>query len=364
MKASTLFGLTIASMMGLAVVVGAKYMGYFETATPSDSKKSDLPEILVASRNLFRGVSPSSNDVKVLKLSEAEREYYNRYKDKLLPAVPSAVEHRIAAQNVPAGQPLTEDLFEKIGIPESVTDRIEPGMRTVSLVVPRERAGGGLLQIGERVDVLMTSSICSEPQCGAPFTATAPIARNLKIVVKRDNLWKVMAGVPKDEPVSFILQTNPYRAALIEYAKMKGLLTLVPAAPGMMMKDKEPPMSDPDSREYRDEEKRVAQFMNNENIVSDNDFERIFNLRLLAVPAPNPAARVELMVGTRVESDATVRGNFVIARNQRTKAADAAHDTNDTPTYATYRFSMPNGSSFGGAPPPGCATCGKNNTKG
>lgn len=363
MKASTLFGLTLASMMGLAVVVGAKYVGYFDTAPAAETKKTELPEILVSTRNLFRGVTPSSKDVRVRKLTDAEREFYSRYKDKLLPAVPSAVELRVAAQNVPAGQPLTEDMFEKIGIPESVTERLDPGMRTVSLVLPKERAGGGLLQVGERVDILMTSTVCSEPQCGSPFAATASIARNLKIVVKRDNLWKVMAGVPEEKPVSFIIQANPYRAALIEYAKMKGVLTLVPAAPGMMMKDKEPPMSDPDSREYRDEEKRVAQFMNNEQIVTDGDLERIFNLRLLAVPVPSGSTRVEMMVGTRIEAHAVIKGANV-ARVQRTAAnADVASDASESPTYASYRFSMPDGSSLGGAPPPGCTTCGKNNTK-
>jgi Flp pilus assembly protein CpaB len=363
MKASTLFGLTLASMMGLAVVVGAKYVGYFDNAPLVEPRKSDLPEILVSSRNIFRGVTPSAKDVKVRKLTESERDYYARYKDKLLPPVPSAVELRIAAQSIPAGQPLTDDMFEKVGIPESVTERLDPGMRTVSLVVPKERAGGGLLQVGERVDILMTSAVCSEPRCGSPFTATATIARNLKIVVKRDNLWKVMAGVPEEKPVSLILQANPYRAALLEYAKMKGVITIVPAAPGMMMKDKEPPMSDPDSREYRDEEKRVAQFMNNEQIVTDADLERIFNLRLLAVPAPTASSRVEMMVGTRIEAHAVIKGKNVARVQRNASNADVASDAeSESPTYASYRFSMPDGSSFGG--PAGCATCGKNNTKG
>lgn len=367
MKASTLFGLTLASLVGLGVVVGAKYLGYFDNSPPPEVKKTKSDaQILVAGKNLFKGTAPFSADVKVRPVTEEELDFYQKNKDKLLAPVASAVEGRVLAKNVAAGQPLYDDHFEPQAFPEAVTDRLDPGMRSVGLVLPRERAGGGLIRVGERVDVLLTSIVetdtsgCKDCVAKSPFNATAAIARNLKVIIKRDNLWTVMQPVPQDKPVSFILQANPYRAALIEFCKSKGLITLVPSAAPLMGKtDKEPPMSDPDNREYREEDKRVAEFVNNEHIISDNDLERIFNLqRVIATQEPPVSqTRVEMMVGTRVEAIAKVEGGAVTARVRR-----GPGNTDLTPASlgplpgsmrpAGFLFHNPDN-------PVGCKTCGQ-----
>jgi Flp pilus assembly protein CpaB len=365
MRASTLFGLTIAALLGLGVVVGAKYMGYFDTGAPAEAKKKESGyQMLIAAKNLFKGTAPGLTDVKAVPVTDAELDFYQKNKDKLLAPLPGAVAGRVLARNVAAGQPLVEDFFEPQAFPEAVSERLDPGMRSVSLVLPRERAAGGLIRTGERVDVLLTSMVqgggpADCPTCAAPiaFSASAAIARNLKVVVKRDNLWTVMQPVPQDKPVSFILQANPYRAALIEYAKSKGLVTLVPAALPAMGKDKEPPLNDPDSREYRDEDKRVAEFVNNEHIISDNDLERIFNLKLL--PAPTPPVRVEMLSGAKFRDTATFQGEFHQTEApglRRTKLMPVSVG----PDSLGYRFSMPDSKILQAAQAgKDCPTCGK-----
>jgi hypothetical protein len=112
------------------------------------------------------------------------------------------------------------------------------------------------------------------------------------VIVKRNNLWTVMAPNPEGQDVHFTLQTNPYRAAVIEYAKWKGLLTLMPAPPGTNppgSREKAPGVpgfADPTSEEYRLEDERVDQMLRNELVVGGADLERIFKLKPMKVPPP------------------------------------------------------------------------------
>jgi Flp pilus assembly protein CpaB len=300
MRASSLFGLTLAALLGLGAVLVAKYRGYFDEEVTPETKEA-VYKVLVAKRPLFKGVVLSSNDVEVRTLVNGERAYYEKYKkdDKLLPPLVHAVDYRVLVKNVGAGQILIEDYFEPTAFPDGVSERLEPGMSSVHLTLPRDRAAGGVLRVGEYVDVLLTTAI-TPPNKGKPFAASARIARGLKIVVKRDNLWTVMKADSESKPALFTLQANPYRAALVEYSKLKGLITLVPAASTMLARDEREPMNDPDSREYRDEEKRISEYLNNERSVNDLDLERIFNLRatMMQTAEPPPIA-VEIMTGTK-----------------------------------------------------------------
>lgn len=300
MRASSLFGMTLAALLGLGAVVGAKFMGYFGEEPVPETKEAVI-KVLVARKPLFKGVVLSSADVEVRNMVNGEFANYRKHKEagSLLPPLPHAVDYRVLARNVGANQILIEDYFEPTAFPEGVTERLEPGMSSVHLTLPRDRASGGVLRVGEHVDVLLTTAI-TPPLKGKAFAASARIARNLKIVVKRDNLWTVMKADPETKPALFTLQANPYRAALIEYSKLKGLITLVPAAASMLTKDEREPMNDPDSREYRDEEKRVSEYLNNERSVNDQDLERIFNLRAMMPQTPEPPPlQVEMMTGTK-----------------------------------------------------------------
>ena len=304
MKASTLFGLTFALLMGLGVVVAARVTGFLDTKpTVVEEKKTNGLPMLIAARNLFRGVAALEFDAKVRPMTEQDHAMYDKYRDKMLAPIPSAVEYRVLKVNVPAGVPLMEDMFEPQALPDGVSIRLAPGMRAVNVVLDRPRVAGGLAQKGEFVDVLLTATIRQNGGLSrdtapmAPFTASAIIARKLKIVAKRDTLYTLNVGNPADKPMSFTLEANPYRSALIEYAKSRGYLTLELLAPTNLANEREP-MVDPDSKEYRDEDKRVREFMNNEHTITDADLERIFNLRTRPMPIqPIAATLPQMMIG-------------------------------------------------------------------
>ena len=90
MRASTLFALTVAVLIGLGVAVAARMSGYFNPA-PKDAPVTQVkkPEILilVASRNLFAGDLINSADVRVrpLKAEEAEHEARRGDRELLVP---------------------------------------------------------------------------------------------------------------------------------------------------------------------------------------------------------------------------------------------------------------------------------------
>lgn len=281
MRPSTLFGLAGALFLFLIVFVGAKYSGFFDS--PAAAKETPI-QVLVAKSNLFEGTTTTSNDVMVRALNQDELDFYQRNKDKFMPATVAAAHMRILARSVPANEPLLKEYFLDQTIPDTVSQRLAPGMRAVNVVVPTERAAGGTLRLGERVDVLLTTNI-SVGESGTA-SGTAPIARNLKVVVKRDNLWTMMAPVDRTRPVTFTLEANPYRAALIEFAKHRGMLTLVPAASAGAPRTTSKSFSDPDSKEYRDEDERVRGIISGEVTVGDGDLERIFNLKSLAGRVP------------------------------------------------------------------------------
>jgi Flp pilus assembly protein CpaB len=342
MKASTLFGITFGLLVSLGVVGAAKYAGIFEPRVV-EKKSGNGIQILVATRNLLRGTTSVPGDTKLRPLMDSERETFERIKDKLMPPLPSAAEYRVLAKSVAAGQPILEEYFEPASLPEPVTARLDPGMRSASLVLPRERAAGGLIRVGERVDILLTTvarpGACKNCPPATPSTVTATIARDLKVIVKRDNLYTMMAPVPQDKPASYIVQANPYRAALIEFAKNKGILTMVPAAVPAAG-TAQPTNSE--SREYRDEDKRVRDYLANDHIISDADLQRIFNLQPRLVPTPEPQlTRVEIMIGNRFEGTLVVDERNATTVLQKRGAANGATMTAAEPEETGFTFCAP-----------------------
>jgi hypothetical protein len=110
------------------------------------------------------------------------------------------------------------------------------------------------------------------------------------------------------------------------------LITLIPAASAMLAKDDREPMNDPDSREYRDEEKRVSEYLNNERAVNDQDLERIFNLKaMMPQTAEPPPLQVELMTGTKFREPITF-GSGARGAKDTPKAGGAAPKTSPVST--------------------------------
>lgn len=291
MKASTMFAITIAVLLGLGVVAVAKYAGLFTTKTPPPPVAKEPTKVLVAARNLFEGLTITPADVRVRDLKPEEEAQYNSHKDKYLPPLIEAGALRILARNVEADSPILKEYLQDSGLPDPLNRRLSsPMMRAVNVSLPPEQVAGGLIQVNERVDVFLTTRISVGTKVENSVTQTAPIARSLKVIAKRNILWMTNLPTQQNRPIDYTLEANPYRAALIEFAKSKGDLTLLPTSapqePAVQASRVvvSPTQSDPTSKEYAEEDKRIAEFLNGERIIGEADLVRIFGLKPLLPP--------------------------------------------------------------------------------
>jgi Flp pilus assembly protein CpaB len=310
MKASTLFALTIALVLGLGAAAGAKYFGIFNKTTAAETpqpKPEPPPMILVAGTNLFKGIALTEKDVRLRAARPEEIDDLRINKGKYLPAVTSAINLRVPKENITADTPIRLDHLEPQDY-DNLEKRLEPYMRAVNVQVAKWRSGGGALQLGDRVDVWLLTEVHTSDG-GAKTLRSACLARDCKIIMKRDLLFTVLKTDPDDEPISFTLQANPYRAALIHYAQEKGLITLEPRPkPRAAMLPIAPTASRPnfsidDSKEYRDENQRVEAIDNGELSVSDIDLVRVFGLPELVRPTVTPPVRVTTIRGVNYSGE-------------------------------------------------------------
>lgn len=302
MRASTMFALVVAVLIGLGVTAAAKYAGLFDKPAAPEVKEEEI-KVLVAASNLFENTMITANDVRLRALNKSEVEAYKKNEGRYLPAQPSAANFRVLARSVEADQPLLKEHFQDLTVAQSVTERLAAGMRAVDLALPKDRAAGGMLRVGERADVLLTATITTGEKGEYSTTRSAVIARDLKVITKRNNLWQVMQSDPDNKLISYQLEANPYRAALIEFAKQRGTISLVPTpsvetrAPVISTPGAAQSFADSRSKEYRDEDVRVAALNNGELTVGDNDLERIFDVKPVASAAIRPPHRVEMVGG-------------------------------------------------------------------
>lgn len=305
MRASTLFALIVAVLLGLGVAVGAKASGLLSRGEP----KKDVPSpmVLSAAVNIFEGTCLQANDVRLRPMRPDEADAYK--KGELLPALTQAAVRRFAKVNIPADTALRKDFLEDMTAPPNIKDRLAPGMNAVNVAVPKAHCAGGMINVGDWVNVQLVTNL-DTPE-GQSTTAAAIIARAVRVVAKRNSLWPVLQPLAHDAPVNFTLETNPYRAALIEFAKQKGQLVLMPLSEaerrGLEARRNDlfqgagvvqASYSNPDSPEYRDEDARVAAYNQGAYAISDADLMRIFNLKIEPPVEPTPMT-IEVWSGVR-----------------------------------------------------------------
>jgi Flp pilus assembly protein CpaB len=373
MRASSFLALSVALLMGLGAAAGAKYMGFFEkpanaVTVPVAAEKAPAIQVLVAGTNLFKGITLAGTEVRVRELRKDEEADYLANKKDYLPSTVNAVNMRVLADNIAADTPLKVKHFEtqEIG---SIGGRMDPYMRAVNVSLPKNKAVGGLLQVGERVDVLLTSKI-ADGSGAQPFVRTTTIARDVKIIAKRDLLAVVLQANDPEKPVSFTLQANPYRAALIDFAQNSGALTLVPRPKpkGMMMMDPNPPkdgmpnFADPDSKEYRDENDRVAQIERGEYSMGSADLVRVFNLPEIVQPMPMQTSQPPSIKVTNING-VKVKGTQVFGEVASAPKGESKAEPRRAYSFYELKAAIPKAANNGngGAAEAECTSCGKGN---
>lgn len=314
MRASTLFALTAAVLVGLGVAVAAKVGGLF--SRPTEAARRPETQVLVAGRNLFAGDTIDATGVRVRALKEGEAEAYSKNKDHYLPPVQAAAALRVAKTNIEADTPITRDMLKEMAKPQPINERLLPDMRAVNLTLSKERSAGGLVQVGEWVEVLLTSQI--DGGDSLKTTRTAVVAPKVRVIAKRDSLWPVFAPLPAGKPVDYTLEVNAYQAALIEFSRLRGVLSLTPL-PQAEQKKLEASRAErlaarnagSTIRTYlaaglpEDEVKLIQAVEQGNRVISENDLVKLFDLKVEkeSNEPPPVTMRVERFIGTkRVES--------------------------------------------------------------
>jgi Flp pilus assembly protein CpaB len=313
MRASTLFVVTVAILIGLGLAIAAKVSGIFNppvAPAPVVVKKPEV-NVLVANRPVFAGDLMDPAWVRVRPMTAEEMTHYEEHKDQYLPPLPQSVALRVAQKTLETDQPILRDCIRELAKPDCVSQRLLSNMRAVNVSLPKDHSDGGLIQVGEWVDVLLTTTV--EVNGKQASTRTAPVANKLRVIAKRNALWPIFAPLPDDKLVHFTLETNPYRAALIEFSKDKGNLSFaaVSAAEQRELEERRtawlqvkaggraPTFSIDDSAEYRDEDARVDAINRGELSINTGDLVRIFGIQPPPTPEPpKPLTTIQRFSGT------------------------------------------------------------------
>ncbi len=312
MRGSLLAVVAIALITGLAVVAAVRYSGLLNPppvveVSPPPTPPAPAPppppppRVLIPVRLVYVGDTIYPADVRARPIRPEEKEEFEKNKDAYLQPVPEVAYFRFPARDLLPDQPLRKtDLLEPKK-PEALNIRLFPGTRAVGVAIPKERSVGGLIQVGDWVDVHLNTEI-SRTDNPTPIPYTGLLVPHALVVAKRDTLFSVYAGLPPGEPVPFTLATNPYRAALIEYGLTIGTLSLVPVAADekkRLDKLKEEALTSqesnlavtfaaPGSPDYAEETSRIKAYSEGSLAIGNDDLARVLRLKPIPLPEPPP----------------------------------------------------------------------------
>jgi pilus assembly protein CpaB len=142
--------------------------------------------------------------------------------------VPSQANGDIALISIPAGSTVTQS---KIGQPSEVglTERLKPGMRALSIPVDRVKAISGLLEPGDRVDVLASPARAADSQ---PKAVT--IIRGAIVLAINDAIDAVGGASPSPQSANLVTVTlgiSAQQADLLTMADLNATLRLALRSP-------------------------------------------------------------------------------------------------------------------------------------
>lgn len=363
MRPSTIFILTVAILLGVAAVIAAKVTGLYGQKVETVAKPPET-QILVAAKNLFADDMIDQTGVRLRGLREDERADYEKNKEQYLPAVLQAAVLRVAKVNIEADKPILRSALHEMAKPEPLNARLLPQMRAVNVALMKDQSAGGLVQVGEWVDVLLTSNV--DLADGTTSTKTANIASKVRVIAKRNVLWSLFTNLKEDKPVQYTLEASPYRVALIEYGKKRGQLSIAPL-PLSEQKELEQrrnqalanpddavtlvSFEDPRTPAYQIEANRVDAFAKGEMAVGDTDLVRIFGIDT-SRSTPVPPIKIESYFGTKRQDDAEFDAPGAQPNTPKTQQMPRAFQAKP----ASRNKASATGATFH-SPSEGCATC-------
>lgn len=327
MRGSLLAVVAVAVIAGLGVVAAVRSLGFLTPAPVASAPQQPPPAppppappppplVAVASSHMFAGDTVYQENVTVRPLRPEELKDYEANKADYVGAVPAVAYFRYLTKDIIADTPLKKADLEALKKPEALNVRLPEGTRGVDLPLPKELAAGGMIAVGDWVDVYILTDVARTdnptriPQNGV-------LVQSVPVIAKRSTLYSPFIALPAG-PIGHTLAVNPYRAALIDYARAVGTISLVPVSQPERARlealkaskgNLAIPFAAAGSPEYRDEQDRIEKYARGEVAVGRADLARILRLpQIVPPPPPTPRAapvQVELFTGTQRSGTAT-----------------------------------------------------------
>lgn len=289
--------LAIAVIAGLGTVVVVRNLGLLNppAVLATVEQKQQLlavapPSLLVPSRHLFEGDTINPQDVRLRAMTADELQQFTE--KRLIPLqIPDIAFFRAPSKDLIADQPILATDLAEPKKPDALHTRLLPGTRAVDISVMKEQSAGGNIQVGDWVDVYLNVDVSRTDRPNAvPYTGV--LLQRAPIIAKRQTLYQIYAPLPPGEAIPYTIAANPYRAALIEYSRNLGTISLVPVSlsekkeldkfreEGKTSSDPKYgiPFAQPDSTEFVAEMERIQKYSKGETSVGADDLMRVLNL--------------------------------------------------------------------------------------
>jgi Flp pilus assembly protein CpaB len=237
-------------------------------------------------------------------LRAEELKEYEEHKAEYLPPAAHITYFRTTARDILPDKPLKYSDLTDPQKPKPLADRLAPGTRAVSVAIPKEHSVGGLIQVGDWVDVYILTDV-SRTDSPTRVPHAALLVPRAQVIAKRDTLYSIYAPLAPGEPIPFTLATNPFRAELLEYGRTVGTLALVPVSadekkrldtlreaamkdPGLNLSV---PFAAPGSKEHEAELAQIDRYTRGVLTIGAEELANVLNLPKIEVPViPEPPA--------------------------------------------------------------------------
>lgn len=204
----------------LAIGTGWLMLSYL-SALKSQSQAAGVPRMVIVAATEI----PARAPIAAAMLAQASRPASAVDPDAITD--PKAIAGNLALITIPAGATITSS---KIGRPANAAlpVRLQPGMRAVSIQIDKVKGVSGLLQAGDRVDVIAVPQ-----KTGTQPPPASTILRAVRVLAIGDTLEYSSATPSPDESNSttITLEVTPTQADLLAMADVNTILRLALRSP-------------------------------------------------------------------------------------------------------------------------------------
>lgn len=183
MNVKTVVPLSAAVVLGLVAAIVARQLVGQAPANTVDGQPSNinLTDIVVAARDIAPGSTLEDGDLTIARV-ETKNAPTN------VASTPSALFRRVAKIQIPKGQIVHESLLAEAGVSGGLPGVIRPGYRAMTIEVNEFTGVAGLLQPGNRIDVL------ARFQDGENGQTTRTVVQNIEIIAVGSDLMNSNQG--------------------------------------------------------------------------------------------------------------------------------------------------------------------------